>query len=45
MNEDPKVNAETPETEPSEVVADELNPEEQEDVSGGAFNHVGWIEV
>lgn len=40
MNEDPKANAETPETEPSEVVADELNPEEQEDVSGA-----GWIDI
>lgn len=43
MNEDPKANAETPKTESSEVVIDELSPEEQGDVSGGT--HVGWIEI
>lgn len=43
MNEDPKAKAETPETESSEVVADELNPEEQDDVSGGS--HLEWIEL
>ena len=43
MNEDPNTNAETTETESSEVVADELSPGEQEDVAGG--HEPGWIEV
>lgn len=44
MNDEPKANAETPETDPAELAADELNPEEQEDVSGGD-HHTPWIEV
>jgi hypothetical protein len=50
MNDDPKPNADPHEAEPSEVAADELNPEERQEVSGGGGHTVasgseGWIEV
>lgn len=44
MNDEQKASAERPEADPSEVAAEELNPEEQEDVSGGD-HHNGWIEI
>lgn len=44
MNEDRNVNAETSEKDSQKLVTDELNPEEQEDVSGGD-KHKDWIEI
>ncbi len=45
MNDDPKSNAETLETEASEVLANELKPEEQEEISGGILGvHNEWID-